>query len=94
MSKENVQLSLKPLSVKVVTAAKILGTSERVVRNLIKAKYIRAMKFPVLVISLAELERFIQNATDKQFDFSEFGNDKFNPESANENIVPLNRKEG
>lgn len=78
MKPSEVSISIKSQAVKVLVAAKILDTSERVVRNLIDCGYIRAMKMPKLTISIKELERFIEYATENQIDFSEFGSESFN----------------
>lgn len=80
MKTSEVSISIKPQAVKVTVAAKALDTSERVVRNLIDCGYIRAMRFPALTISIKELERFIEYATENQIDFSEFGSVGFNKE--------------
>lgn len=94
MKSSEISLSIKPRSVKINVAAKILDTSERVVRNLIDCGYIRAMRFPALTISIKELDRFIDYATENQIDFSEFGSIGFNKEKSAEresesNLVQL-----
>lgn len=91
MEQRNNLISYTPQSVKVSTAAKIMDTSTRVVRNLIKTGYIRAMKMPSLTISTKELERFIDWATETQFDFSEFGRDDFSVEK-HSRVVELKKR--
>lgn len=83
METNEVVVHVKPQAVKVAIAAKILDTSERVVRNLIDCGYIRAMKMPKLTVSIKELERFIEFATEKQLDLTMFGNEKFNKQEVN-----------
>lgn len=91
MEKETVRLNFYPLSVKVSVAAKMLGTSERVVRNLIKSKQIKAMKMPSLTISVKEMERFVQYATDNQLDFRDYGSDTFSVDEIEKKVVKFER---
>jgi hypothetical protein len=91
LEKETVRLNFYPLSVKVSVAAKMLGTSERVVRNLIKAKQIKAMKMPSLTISVKEMERFVQYATDNQLDFRDYGSDTFSVDEIEKKVVKFER---
>lgn len=90
MGKPELTLHVQPRAVKVSDAAKMMGTSEKVVRNLVKEGYLKAMKFPAITISIREIERFLDVATDKQTDFSGFGSSEFKTESK---IIPLMREE-
>lgn len=68
-------------------AAEVLRTGENVVRNLLKAGRIRALKMPTLVIPDFELERFRHEILESQEDLSIYADKKFTEKFSNENKV-------
>ena len=84
---ETVVLQIKPKALGVKDAAKVMQTSERVMRNLIKAGIVRAMKLPTLTITIKELERAMDYITEKQIDLTEFSKDDFSKRLDESNVV-------
>ncbi|EMF0401933.1 helix-turn-helix domain-containing protein [Enterococcus mundtii] len=59
-------------SFSVKETAKIMNTSEHVIRNLIKTGELRAIKFGTLSIPLFEIRRFMKSAISSQKDYRKF----------------------
>lgn len=76
-------VNITPKALKVKGAAEVMQTSEMVVRNLVKAGVIKAMKLPRLTISLREIERAIDFIMESQIDLGDFAAKRFEeiPES-------------
>lgn len=81
-------MTFEPLAVKVQSAAKMMDTSENVVRNLVKAGYLKAMKFPSITIPVAEIKRFIDYELENNLDFTKFG-DPYYMKSKDNKVVKL-----
>lgn len=82
----SIVIGVYPKALKVKDAAKVMQTSPTVVRNLVKAGYIKAMNLPALTISVKEIERVIDYITDSQIDLSDFAAKKYEEIKTN-NIV-------
>jgi hypothetical protein len=75
VEQSKIVIQMEPKALKVLDAAKLMSTSEKVVRNLIKAGYLRAMKLPAYTITIKEIERCMDMITEEQIDLQEFGSE-------------------
>lgn len=90
---ETMVVKIEPKALKVKDAAKVMQTSERVLRNLIRAGFIRAMKLPTMTISIKEIERAMDYITEKQIDLTELGEDDFAKRYEESNVVSMSMRE-
>lgn len=86
---ETVVLKIEPKALIVKDAAKVMQTSERVMRNLIKAGIVRAMNLPTLTVSIKEIERAMDYITENQIDLTEFSKDDFSKRLEKSNVVQM-----